>query len=205
MTDIQRLIHIKQELARIEQTNNWRQAAEYLATRWRENRDDGALCMLLIEEMMNFLIEIDNGCSLDLHMHDNGNPDNRAFFQALLDEAKAYGIRYRLWAHSKYFLWRLCYYLAYYSTYYPILGGDIGEPHGALCWYLRCAEEQEPQSVLLSMIRKGLCTHAWTALSPAEIASAWEELDSFQLQQNWVDDDILYLLELSLGPDPRTP
>ena len=119
---------------------------------------------------MTFLLETDNGVSPDLHAHNNGSDGNRAFFQALLDEAKAYGIRYRLWTRSKYFLWRLCYYLAYYSAYYPILGGDIGEPHGALCWYLRCAEEQEPQSVLFSMIRQGIGTHAWAALSKEDIA-----------------------------------
>ncbi len=181
------VIDIKNTLKKLDNEENWLKAAHYLYNQWQTQQSDFDLIVLLIQQMMMYILDIDNGCLQELHFNNNGLKENREIFQRYLIVAVERGLSYS--SKSKYFLWQMCYYLKYISTYYPLL--SVPSVNSAdQCYHslLKEAMAAFPNSMLFCLMdRYDSNSLVISDLNEQELRSVLSEINDFHLQDNQAD------------------
>lgn len=183
------IYEIKTELAIMEKSDIWIDITDYLYSEWLQQKENGDLCILIIQQMIGFLLEIDR---LPHPVTDgNCSQNNRKRFEAVLYECVDYGLEHCL--SSKYFVWQICYYLLYMSTYYYLYVNFNNDDHVKvqLTNLLHYAGESFPDSMLFQQIRESIMNKQydeWKAsLTENEKMLLKKEVEQFCLQNNGED------------------
>ena len=181
---------IKDKLSRIEK-RNWREACQYLYSCWYNDKNNGELCMLLIEETTMYLMEMEAGRDPGLHLNNNASKRNKRLFIRYKETALSYGLENCL--SSKYFVWRLCYLLLHIETYLVLLDSRIStldEANSILLELLDIGKERFPDSLLLLEIENVLNrSHSYYNYNKDPRLA--EEIKEYRLQNNIVDQEIM--------------
>ena len=178
-------IAIKRQLCKIE--NNWLKAADYLYNHWVKNKSNANLTVLLIQQMMTYILDIDNGYEEDLHINNNGLNENLGIFYNYLHQAVKYGNDHC--CNSRYYLWQICYYYKFVYTYYPIMDVEnkVKDYKKLYTELLAKAILQFPDSLLFRLMEKDKGNITFMSLSDIEKKTLSEEIRDFDLQNNMAD------------------
>lgn len=185
---------IKKELIKLESRKNWRTICNYLYSCWCHDKNDGELCLLLIEETLIFLMEIKNGFDEELHLHNNASKRNIRLFTKYKELALSYGLEHC--TNDKLFTWRLCFLLFYIVTYYVLIGKTIEDFDKAKQQskaLLEIGKNRFPDSSLFSEMERLFSSTGSMFNNPPNPAIN-EELLAFNLDNNWVDQNIKNLI-----------
>lgn len=179
--------NIKHTVKKLDDENNWLKTAHYLYIQWKTKRSDFDLIVLFIQQMMMYILDIDNGCLQELHYNNNSLKKNQEVFQRYLVATVEHGLSYS--SKSKYFLWQMCYYLKYIPTYYPLLSvPSINSPDQCYHALLEEAMASFPSSVLFYLMdRYDSHNFKISNLNKQEISSILIEISDFNLQNNKAD------------------
>lgn len=183
-------VKIKRVLADLEKEKDWYKIACFLYREWNKEKNNGELNILLIQQMMTYILDIDNGFADELHFHQNNAKKNREVFSNYLSEAVEYGLQNCI--NNKYFLWQMCVYYASISTYYPLLDNHITTAKEAESFckkLLMYAHNVFPQSILFLCIEEQIKGN-WAKkqqLNDDEKNILQEEIAAFALRENMAD------------------
>ena len=183
--ELKNCVDIKKRLCKIE--NNWLKAAHFLYDCWQDNKTDANLTVLLIQQMMVYILEIDNGYDEDLHINNNGLNENKDIFYNYLRQAVKFGNSNC--SASKYYLWQICYYYKFVYTYYPIMDAEnkVKDYKTLYTELLAKAILQFPDSLLFRLMEKDKGNITFMSLSDIEKKTLSEEIRDFDLQNNMAD------------------
>lgn len=184
------LVRIKKTLIVLEAENDWYLIARYLYQEWKQQKKNAKLTTLLIQQMMTYILDIDNGFIEALHAHENTMGYKRNTYMVYLKEAVEYGLKNCL--DNKYFLWQMSYYYSAVSTYYPLINDQTQTIQDArqLCQrLLNHAHRLFPNSIVFLCVGEQLKDN-WNVirnLSDIQKSALQNEINTFDLQENMVD------------------
>ena len=186
---IYNIADIKQSLKKLDSECNWIKTTNYLYTHWKLMKHDSEMTILLIQQMMIYVLDIDNGCVPELHYNNNSKKTNRVLFLKHLTEAVEYGLNNT--KRGKYFLWQMCYFLKYIPTYYPLLSYVIPSVDAAEQYYhslIKEAMQEYPDSILFSLLDRYKNNEYIAPCNSEQIMKTiLVEVDDFHLQNNMAD------------------
>ena len=107
---------IKDAIQKMERNKKRLDIYQYLRSQWKLHYDSPQLCVLIMEQMVSFLLELESPWAIPEDVNEY------QYYADFLQEVLQYGMKHH--CNNKMFLWQLCYYLAGISTYH-FLYGDI--------------------------------------------------------------------------------
>lgn len=185
------IITVKHQVLLLEKDNNWNQIIDYLYEQWLQRMEDGDLCILLVQQLIEYLLLIDTP---PVPLNDsNYSEESQQKFQKILNEAVRYGMTHCL--GNKYFLWQICEYLSGISTYYFFYGSLLRNEDSALNLLkklLETAKETFPDSVLFDQFHEYLHGNDnWQRpMSAEKKKQLLNEVNCLQLQGNMADQNV---------------
>lgn len=187
------LIEIKCELTKMEneKNTNWSEIINYLYSQWQQQKENGELCILLIQQLLEYLLAIDTPpfSPSVIYLHEKER------LQTLLNESITYGMEHCI--TNKYFLWQICYYLVSISTYYFLydcLVKDDRDRLDLLQKLVNSAQALFPNSLLFFQFHESTndYNYKWyMKLDNIQKETLLSEVNELCLQNNSKDQDIL--------------
>lgn len=182
---------IKDTISKMEKDKKRLDIYRYLKEQWKCYPESSQLCVLIIQQMVSFLLELESPWAI------SENANEYQCYAAFLQEVLQYGIQYH--SKSKMFLWQLCYYLAGISTYHFLYGKviQLGSAKDLLNQLLDQADKLFPDSKLFQLIPLfQKADTSWKAkLQKSEVVSIRNEIEEWNLQANAVDQELLDLFD----------
>lgn len=182
---------IKDTISKMEKDKKRLDIYGYLKEQWKCYPESSQLCVLIIQQMVSFLLELESPWAI------SENANEYQCYAAFLQEVLQYGIQYH--SKSKMFLWQLCYYLAGISTYHFLYGKviQLGSAKDLLNQLLDQADKLFPDSKLFQLIPLfQKADTSWKAkLQESEVVSIRNEIAEWNLQANAVDQELLDLFD----------
>ena len=180
---------IKDAIQKMERNKKRLDIYQYLRSQWKLHYNSPQLCVLIMEQMVSFLLELESPWAIPEDVNEYQH------YADFLQEVLQYGMKHH--CNNKMFLWQLCYYLAGISTYH-FLYGDIITPENAgnlLKQYLAHAHALYPDSKLFQLVLLYQRNDAsWKITMPESTKdSIHAEIAEWDLQTNEVDQELLDL------------
>ncbi len=178
-------MELKAELTYLEQNKTRIEVYTYLRSQWINNRD-ACLCVLVIDEMVNYLMLLESG-------ENNITKDEYSLYKNFFEEAVSYGLDNCI--NDKLFLWLMVFYLSAVGTYYYIIETALCKNGPSKALDELCAKSKHlfPQSIMFRLIHDIQSGNtAWKSkISDAEYSHLKQELDELDLQGNYTDRRIV--------------
>ena len=180
---------IKDAIQKMERNKKRSDIYQYLQRQWKLHYDSPQLCVLIMEQMVSFLLELESPWAIPEGVNEY------QYYSDFLQEVLQYGMKHH--CKNKMFLWQLCYYLAGISTYHFLYGKTImpGNAVNLLKQYLAQAHALYPDSKLfqLVLLYQRNDTSWKTTMPESTRNSIHTEIAEWDLQTNEVDQELLDL------------
>lgn len=192
-----RLHELKKELAVYEESKQWGKLLMFLRNMWNENKSDGINCALILEEMFWAITSISDMEVGQVIPTFKGIEEYADQCYELIQDVAAYGLVHC--TNDPFFLWRVGILLS--RTPYMLYGvaglnvlnsGEIG------CEMVTRAARLQPDNMLFQeAVQRLTGNFGWLDYATDEVKySIRTELAKLQLQENLVDQEILFEYKL---------
>lgn len=182
---------IKQNVQELEKKQDWMAICLYLQMQYKNHPDSPDLCVLLMQQSMDYFLACDNGFSSELSMHNNHSVESTYFYRNCFVKTMKQGMERHM--EHKYFLWQLCFYLFHASTYYLVFDVLENEVKIQTKWkeLMAFIKEQYPDSLIFKPFILEIDDFSWIhSLSDGERSSLQSEIAEWHLCENNSDKDV---------------